>query len=124
MLHGCPERLGPCSAKTAHAVCLLCAPQHRGARPVDAEQKNLIDAFKGTLDGIRTKMATIEAEVKKRGSADPLHTASLRKMEAEHDQIRDDINALYKKANRPHFGGSGSDSPSKLETKANREVAR
>src|SRR5262249_17810618 len=74
----------------------------------------LFDDLRKTILAIREK----QDEFEKRG--DPLLANSVRKMEANYNQLKDDINAVYKKVNRPYLA-EGFETPSALESKANRE---
>lgn len=90
-----------------------------GATP---ELKSAIDGFSKTLHDIREEQKRLDAEVKKRGEADPLLKASLEKLENAHDKFRDDINGVYREMRRPAVALVDAKS-SEIETKANLVVA-
>ena len=84
---------------------------------IPGELKSAISGFQDTLTKIRQKQAEQDLAIKRGRGADPLVKAQIERMEA-------DLNALHKKASRPHVAHAGFDGPSTLETKANQEVAR
>jgi HK97 family phage major capsid protein len=79
-----------------------------GALP--RELRDQLDDFRRMLNGIRAKQTEFDAELRKRGGADPLVKASMQRME-------DDLNALHKKLARPSFGvvTTGSEAERKAE---------
>lgn len=93
-----------------------------GALP--EELKTQLNGFNKTLSDIRAKQEEVDKELKKRGAADPLTKAALEKIEKAHDKLRDEINALHKKANRPAIAQVTDTKSAALETKANREFGR
>lgn len=68
---------------------------------IPQEVKKEFDTLQKSLTDIRTKQGEIDAELKKRGEADPLLKATLEKLEKAYEKTSDEINALTKKANRP-----------------------
>jgi len=88
------------------------------------ELKTQIEGFGKTLHEIREEQKRIDTEVKKKGDADPLLKASLEKIEKEHDKLRDDINALHRKANRPAVTQVTDAKTAARETKANLAFSR
>src|SRR5262245_41054158 len=88
------------------------------------EVKAAFEEFYRTLQEMRNKQGEIDSALKKRSSMDPLLTSSLRKMEAHHDEMRDQINQLFRAKNRPVLFSPGhAIGSSELERKANQEVA-
>ena len=79
------------------------------------ELKAVVADFKGTLQKIRDKQDAYDADLR-RGRADPLTKAAIERMQA-------DLDGLHKKVNRPRIAGV-SDSPSALESKADKEFGR
>ncbi len=80
------------------------------------ELRQVVDDFRGTLTKIRAKQDEYDRELK-RGRADPL-------MKAQIDQMAADLDALHRKANRPHVADAGYRSSPAMEAKANQEFAR
>jgi HK97 family phage major capsid protein len=91
---------------------------------IPTELKTQLAGFEKTLSDIRAKQEEVDKEVKKRGAADPLTKAALEKIEKAHEKLRDEINALHKKANRPVVAQVGDAKSIELEKKANREFGR
>lgn len=91
---------------------------------IPQELKTQLDGFGKTLNDIREEQKRIDAEVKKKGDADPLLKASLERLEKSHDKIRDDINQLHRKSARPVVSQVTDAKTAALETKANLEFAR
>src|SRR5262249_21330182 len=58
---------------------------------------------------MRSKQREIDDALKKRGSLDPLMSASLKKIEAGYDKLRDDINTLWRKDARTRSVIHGGD---------------
>lgn len=90
---------------------------------IPAELKTQLDGFAKTLSDIRAKSEELEKQAKARGE-DAVTKAELKKIEATHDKLRDEINALHKKANRPVVAQVTDAKSAALETKANLEFGR
>ena len=89
------------------------------------EVKSAIDGFAKTLHEIREEQKRIDAEVKKKGDADPLLKASLERIEKAHDKIRDDFNTHIKAARRQAVVEAPMDRKSQeMERKAVGEFCR
>src|SRR5262245_37508597 len=108
---------GERDAETAPVVCSRAPQPNEGTHvTVSPEVKAAIDDLSSMLKKIREKQDEFDRALKN-GRADPLTKAAIERMEA-------DLNALHKKLNRPHLASTGGDSPSEMETKANREFGR
>lgn len=68
---------------------------------IPTEVKKEFDTLQKSLADIRTKQGEIDAELKKRGEADPLLKATLEKLEKAYEKTHDEMNALHRKAARP-----------------------
>jgi len=87
------------------------------------EVKPLFDEIKSTFKGLQDKVEELDKQAKKRGE-DPLTKAALDKHNAAIDKIKDEINALHRKASRPVITASGDPRQAAIEVKALGEFAR
>lgn len=90
---------------------------------VPAEIKQLFDGLRRELAGMRAKNEELDREIKKRGSGDVITTEQVGRMTKGLQKAQDDINELFKKANRPVIAEVKSEA-GKIEHKANLEAAR
>jgi HK97 family phage major capsid protein len=89
---------------------------------VPAEIRDLFDGFKRDIKELREKHEQEMREVKKAGSADVVIRDQVKRMETGVENLKKDIDALFKRMQRPQITG-GDVKSVELEQKANLAVA-
>lgn len=89
--------------------------QAGGAMPV--EIKGQFDALQKLLTGIRDEQQRVDAELKKKGSADVLVVEKVDRMDKGFDQLKSDVDALFKRLARPQLA-AGDQAAAGSEAKA------
>ena len=92
----------------------------QGAVPV--EIKDAFNDLQNTLQAVRTKQDEVDAELKKRGSADVVATEHVKRIDKALDQTKADIDELFKKLSRPTFGVNSDPIVAAHEAKALVEI--
>lgn len=93
-----------------------------GGAAVPPEVKTAVDKLMRDWETFKAKNDQELADLKKKGSADTITRDELRRINDALDKHKEDINALFKKANRPAFQVPAEQAAA--ETKANAEFAR